>query len=123
CDCFETKRQGVLFLLDAVAQAAGATPVQVWRNDGRFVGLSFAPLDPLPVAAANWLALAMFVGRYAARGAALLIDIGSTTTDIVPLRDGCPVPVGRTDRDRLRSGELVYTGVRRTPVCAVLGGL
>jgi probable H4MPT-linked C1 transfer pathway protein len=123
CDCFETKRQGVLSILDAVAQAADATPIQVWRNDGRFVSPSSAQLDPLPVAAANWLALATFVGRYAARGAALLIDIGSTTTDIVPLRDGSPVPVGRTDRDRLRSGELVYTGVRRTPVCAVLGSL
>ncbi|MFL5243799.1 MAG: hydantoinase/oxoprolinase family protein [Gemmataceae bacterium] len=123
CDCFETKRQGVSSILEAVAQAAGATPVQVWRNDGQFVSLSSAPLDPLPIAAANWLALATFVGRYAAGSAALLIDIGSTTTDIVPLRDGCPVPVGHTDRDRLRSGELVYTGVHRTPVCAVLGSL
>jgi probable H4MPT-linked C1 transfer pathway protein len=123
CDCFETKRQGVLSILDAVAQAAGTTPIQVWRNDGRFVNLSSAQLDPLPIAAANWLALATVVGRYAARGPALLMDIGSTTTDIIPLLDGRPVPVGRTDRDRLRSGELVYTGVRRTPVCAVLGGL
>jgi len=123
CDCFETKRQGVLSILDAVAQAAGTTPIQVWRNDGRFVNLSSAQLDPLPIAAANWLALATFVGRYAPRGPALLMDIGSTTTDIIPLLDGRPVPVGRTDHERLRSGELVYTGVRRTPVSAVLGGL
>jgi (4-(4-[2-(gamma-L-glutamylamino)ethyl]phenoxymethyl)furan-2-yl)methanamine synthase len=51
----------------------------------------------------------------------LLIDIGSTTTDIVPLHDGRPVPQARTDPERLRCGELVYTGVRRTPLCALLG--
>jgi probable H4MPT-linked C1 transfer pathway protein len=51
----------------------------------------------------------------------MLIDIGSTTTDIVPLRDGLPVPRGRTDPERLREAELVYTGVRRTPLCALLG--
>jgi uncharacterized hydantoinase/oxoprolinase family protein len=39
----------------------------------------------------------------------------------VPLSDGRPVPLGHTDPERLACGELVYTGVRRTPVCAVLG--
>ena len=32
-----------------------------------------------------------------------------------------PMPTGRTDPERLASGELVYTGVRRTPACALLG--
>ena len=32
------------------------------------------------------------------------------------------MPLGRTDPERLQSGALVYTGARRTPVCAVLGG-
>jgi (4-(4-[2-(gamma-L-glutamylamino)ethyl]phenoxymethyl)furan-2-yl)methanamine synthase len=51
----------------------------------------------------------------------LLIDIGSTTTDITPWEADRPAPRGLTDRERLRSAELVYTGVRRTPVCALLG--
>src|SRR5207237_8036402 len=46
---------------------------------------------------------------------------GSTTTDIVYLENGRPQPIGLTDSTRMASGELVYTGVRRTPVCAVLG--
>ncbi len=121
CDCFESKRQGVLAILDAVAAVAGQTPVRVWRNDGRFVDVAAGRAAPLHAASANWLALATFVGRYAPRGPALLLDIGSTTTDIIPLRDGRPVPQGRTDPERLRSSELVYTGVRRTPLCAVLG--
>jgi probable H4MPT-linked C1 transfer pathway protein len=49
----------------------------------------------------------------------VLLDIGSTTTDIIPLLNGVPVPHGLTDGERLQSGELVYSGVRRTPVCAI----
>jgi (4-(4-[2-(gamma-L-glutamylamino)ethyl]phenoxymethyl)furan-2-yl)methanamine synthase len=122
CDSFENKRQGVLTILDAVSAIAGSTPVRVWRTDGRFVDVSAARAAPLQAASANWLALATFAGRYAPKGPSLLIDIGSTTTDIVPLLDGRPMPKARTDPDRLRSSELVYTGVRRTPLCAVLGG-
>src|SRR5207248_1124900 len=49
--------------------------------------------------------------------------VGSTTTDLIPLRGGRPVPVGRTDTERLQTGELVYVGVRRTPLCAVADAL
>jgi probable H4MPT-linked C1 transfer pathway protein len=121
CDCFETKRQGVRAILDAVATVAGPAPVQVWQTDGRLVDLAFAREQPMLAAAANWLALATFVGRFAKTSHALLVDIGSTTTDIIPLRDGKPVPRGRTDTERLRHRELIYTGVRRTPVCVLLG--
>jgi probable H4MPT-linked C1 transfer pathway protein len=121
CDCFESKRQGVSAILDAVEAAAGPTPVRVWRTDGRFVDPASARATPLLTAAGNWLALATLAGRYAPRGPALLIDVGSTTTDVVPLRDGRPAPQGRTDPERLRGEELVYVGVRRTPLCAVLG--
>jgi probable H4MPT-linked C1 transfer pathway protein len=122
CDCYESKRQGVHAILDALEKVAGKTPVRVWRNDGRFVDLSEARATPLSVAAANWLALATFAGRFVPEGPALLVDIGSTTTDIIPLLDGEPVPQARTDPERLRCGELVYTGIRRTPLCAILGG-
>jgi probable H4MPT-linked C1 transfer pathway protein len=123
CDCFESKRQGVHAILDAVKATAGTMAVRVWRNDGRFVDLSEARSTPLQVAAANWLALATYAGRFAPEGPALLIDIGSTTTDIVPLVDGKPVPQGRTDPERLRCSELLYLGVRRTPLCAILDGV
>jgi probable H4MPT-linked C1 transfer pathway protein len=120
CDCFENRRQGVLAILDALTAVAGQTPIRIWRNDGRFVDVAAARATPLQTASANWLALATFAGRYAAKGPALLIDIGSTTTDIVPLVDGWPRPKGRTDRERLFSSELVYTGARRTPLCSLV---
>jgi probable H4MPT-linked C1 transfer pathway protein len=123
CDCFESKRQGVLAILAAAEAVAAGKPVRVWRNDGRFVDLPTARNTALQVAAANWLALATWAGRFAPKGPALLLDIGSTTTDIVPLVNGRPVPKGRTDPERLRCSELVYLGVRRTPLCALRGDL
>ncbi len=121
CDCFATRRDGVRHILDAVATVFAPERVRVYRTDGHFVTWTEAHADPLPAAAANWLALATFAGRFAPDGPALLADVGSTTTDLVPLRDGRPVPAARTDPERLKAGELVYTGVRRTPACALLG--
>lgn len=122
CDCYASKCQGVRAILQAIDAVRGRLPALVWRTDGRFAGLEDARAEPLSVAAANWVALATFAGRYAEADVAVLLDVGSTTTDVVPLVKGMPVPVGRTDRERLASGELIYTGVRRTPVCALLGG-
>ncbi len=121
CDCFETKRQGVHAILDAVERAAPGKEVLVWRTDGRFADSAAARDTPRQTAAANWLALATYAGRLVPEGPALLVDVGSTTADLVPIEDGVPIPRGRTDSERLRCQELVYTGARRTPVCALLG--
>jgi hypothetical protein len=121
CDCFATKREGVQAILDSVTAAASGAEVKVWSTAGGFVSVAQARAEPWSVASANWHALATFAGRFVPEGAALLIDIGSTTTDIIPLWNGRPTPRGFTDPQRLESGELVYTGVRRTPLCAILG--
>jgi hypothetical protein len=123
CDCFATKHDGVTAVLDAVERAVreigSSVSVRVWLTDGRFVAPDTARAEPLRAAAANWLATATWAGRFCPTGNALVVDVGSTTTDIVPLRDGKPTPHGRTDFDRLATGELVYSGIRRTPLCAV----
>jgi probable H4MPT-linked C1 transfer pathway protein len=121
CDCFPTKRAGVNRILDAVKVAWPFPRIRVWHTDGGFVSPEIARERALDVAAGNWLALAAYAGRWAPRGASLLIDVGSTTTDMIPLVDGEPCPMGRTDQARMASKELVYTGIRRTPVCAHLG--
>jgi (4-(4-[2-(gamma-L-glutamylamino)ethyl]phenoxymethyl)furan-2-yl)methanamine synthase len=122
CDCFDTKRQGVQAILDAVAAVGEKRSIRVWTTTDGFVDLSTARNMPLQVAAANWSALATFACRFVPEGVGLVMDIGSTTTDIIPIAGGKPVPKGLTDPERLASLELVYTGVRRTPLCAVLGG-
>lgn len=50
---------------------------------------------------------------------ALFVDIGSTTTDLLLIEQSQPRVAGYTDYQRLVSGELVYTGVVRTPVMAI----
>lgn len=114
---FRTKREGVNFVLDAVEDAFPGEPVKVYAVDGSFLEPAEARARPLEVAAANWAATARFVGREVAD--CLLVDIGTTSTDIIPIAGGEPATVGRTDPERLLSGELVYTGVLRTPVEAV----
>jgi len=127
CDCYPTKQEGVVHILESLRSAIPPTCSQaivlVWRTDGRLVPIEEAIQDPLPAAAANWLALAQLAASYAPRGPALLVDVGSTTTDIVLLQDGRPLPRGLDDSSRLLSGELVYTGVERTPVAAVVQAL
>ena len=118
-DCFATKAEGVAAILAAVQQAAGRTPIGVWQTNGEFASPGDACRRHGVVAAANWHALATWAGRLAPMGKSVLIDVGSTTTDIIPLRNGRPVTQGLTDLDRLLNQELIYTGLRRTPLCAV----
>src|SRR5215216_6610072 len=50
---------------------------------------------------------------------ALLIDVGSTTADIVPTAAGRGAATAHNDLERLLAGELVYTGVLRTSLAAI----
>ena len=135
-DCFSTKSDGVRFILDAVntclntylstrRESGNSTSeplpskLMTWTTEGRFMNLDEAWESPMRIAAANWHALAMWSMKFAPRGCGVLIDIGTTTTDIIPFKDGKPVPLGLTDVRRLESGELSYSGIRRTPLCAV----
>ena len=115
---FRTKREGVAFVLDAVEAAFGCDRLRVFTVDGHFVPPDEARRRPLDVAAANWAATAHAVAGL--HPDALLIDVGTTTTDVIPLAAGRVAAHGRTDPDRLASGELVYTGAVRTPVEAIV---
>jgi probable H4MPT-linked C1 transfer pathway protein len=115
---FRTKREGVGFVLDAVSAAFPNADVRVFTTDCRFLSVDAARRQPTAVAAANWTATACLVAERCR--SALLIDVGTTTTDIIPVVDGEVVALGKTDPDRLASGELVYTGALRTPVEAIV---
>jgi probable H4MPT-linked C1 transfer pathway protein len=116
-DVFRTKREGVGFVLDAI-EATAEAPVRVFSTAGEFVNPGVARARPLDVAASNWVATALLVGRFVPE--ALLVDVGSTTTDVVPVVGGRVAAVGRTDPERLLASELVYTGVVRTNVAAMV---
>lgn len=120
CDCFETSQAGVNAIITAVLNVSRSWPVRFWGTDGTFLDSNLARARWNEVAAANWHALATFAGQYNPRGTCVLIDVGSTTTDVIPILDGSPWTHGKTDTGRLQHQELVYTGVRRTTLCALL---
>jgi probable H4MPT-linked C1 transfer pathway protein len=115
---FRSKAEGVGFVLDALEQAFPAVPMHVLDTSGRFRSPAEARARPIEVSASNWVATATVVASEHAD--VLLIDMGSTTTDIIPIESGQVQAVGRTDPDRLASGELVYSGALRTPVEALV---
>ena len=114
---FRRKRDGVHFVLDAVAAALPQGAVHVYTVDGRFLAPDAARDEPLAVAASNWAATACLVAQR--HPDALLLDTGTTTTDVVPIVGGALVALGHTDSERLACGELVYTGAVRTPTEAI----
>ena len=116
-DAFRTKREGVACVLDAAQAALGAVPLRVLTTAGELVPVEEARARPWDVAAANWVATAIAVA--AAHPDALLIDVGSTTADIVPIAAGRVAATGRNDLERLLAGELVYTGALRTNLAAI----
>jgi (4-(4-[2-(gamma-L-glutamylamino)ethyl]phenoxymethyl)furan-2-yl)methanamine synthase len=117
-DCFRTKREGVAAICNAAADACEAG-LQIYLTDGSFVSPDEAKRRYLEAAASNWHATATLVARNSPAATGILVDCGSTTCDVIPFAGGRVEPVGRTDTDRLASGELVYTGVVRSPVCAL----
>jgi probable H4MPT-linked C1 transfer pathway protein len=118
---FRTKRDGVAFVLDAVSAAFPNATIYIYTTDERFLASNDARRLPLSVAAANWVATAAIVGRTV--DTALLVDIGTTTTDVIPVVGGRVVAQGRTDPGRLATGELLYLGVVRTPVEAIVSAV
>ena len=101
---FRTKREGVTYIIKSVVAAFPRSSIYIYASDGHFYEPDAACRIPLLVAAANWSATATAVATDVPD--AILIDTGTTTTDIIPLAGGRPVPVGRTDPERLTSGEL-----------------
>jgi probable H4MPT-linked C1 transfer pathway protein len=116
-DAFRTKREGVEFVLDAAEEALRGATLVAFTTSGDLVPLTEARARAPEVAAANWLASALAVAELYPD--ALLVDVGSTTVDVIPIAAGQVVASGRTDLERLLAGELVYTGALRTNLAAI----
>ena len=117
-DEFADRSTGVLSLLRLFARFFSSDRIMVYTIDRGLVSVEEACAMPAAVASANWQATAAMVARQVDNG--ILVDIGTTTTDIVPFRSGRPCAQGVNDQQRLRCGELVYSGVVRTPVMAIV---
>ena len=109
-DCFDNKIQGISFIVEAVQKAFPAA--RFYGMDARFHDRAVPQL-----AAANWLASADYLRT--TYPDAVLLDIGSTTADIIPLSQFDRL-LDLTDLMRLRAGYLIYTGMLRTNIATLL---
>ena len=116
-DVFGDRAEGVAYLVDLMVRTVGAQPLSIYAGEAGFLASGDAKRRTLDVASANWRATASLVARRHADG--LLVDAGTTTTDLIPIKAGKISARGATDAERLTEGELLYTGVVRTPVMAV----
>jgi (4-(4-[2-(gamma-L-glutamylamino)ethyl]phenoxymethyl)furan-2-yl)methanamine synthase len=116
-EIFPSRQEGVTQICRTVTSLAGATPLRFYAGTRGFLGEADAIQAWQHVASANWHASARWAAGIWRN--ALFIDIGSTTTDIIPIAGGVPVPRGYTDAERLECGELVYTGVVRTSLMSL----
>lgn len=109
-DCFSNKMEGIFFIVDAVKKAF--PQARFYGTDDQFHS------QPVPqLAAANWLASAAFLRKEFPD--AVLLDIGSTTADIIPLGRFFALK-GLTDLRRLQKGYLVYSGMLRGNIATLL---
>ncbi|ENN96704.1 hypothetical protein J422_00621 [Methanocaldococcus villosus KIN24-T80] len=108
-DCYKTKREGVEDILNKVGSVF--KEVYVLDVDGNFLTLDEAKRNYLKVSASNWMASAKFISKFYDN--CIFIDMGSTTTDIIPIKDK-KILAKKTDLERLMENQLLYVGALRT---------
>lgn len=124
-DCFFDRAQGVAHIIQHVqtaCQRLGFPEARFYGVDGSFRQANECAGNEMILAASNWHALANNLSQVI-NSEAILIDVGSTTTDIIPLCPGKIETDAQTDFDRLREGSLVYLGGERTSVATVISSL
>jgi len=115
-DAYKTKIEGVLDI-SSRCQSAFNVPVGFVGLDG-IMEQAELEMEPMKAAAANWIATSPLAAKVNPNS--ILIDTGSTTTDIIPIKNGVECASGRSDLERLKTGELVYSGTLRTNVVALV---
>ena len=111
CDVFENRSAGVKQIVECLLPHLNASAtIRIYGGyDGWLSPEQAAGRYTLSVASANWLALGAFTAEIIGDG--VLVDVGSTTTDISPIINAQVQCAGKNDASRLACEELVYTGV------------
>jgi len=120
-DIFENRDQGVRSLIATAAAKLPESRLLIYAGQDGMLAPERALEHTGAVASANWLASAELAAAKAGEG--LFVDMGSSTTDIVPLSRGQVAAAGQSDFQRLAEKELVYTGLTRTPLMALAGSV
>ena len=117
-DAYRTKREGVNHILTQVEQTFPTTPKLVLDVETKLRTLQEARAEPLKVASANWAATGWMISLV--KENCVIVDVGSTTTSIIPIAKGAISAESKNDLEKLINGELVYTGSLRTNVAATV---
>lgn len=116
-DVFDDRAQGVETLVSLMRSRFPDETLRIYAGAAGFVAPDAVRGLVPQIASANWMATCALAAALLEDG--VVVDIGSTTTDILPFVDHEVATWGATDQERLVHGELVYSGVARTPVMAL----
>ena len=117
-DAFKTKREGINSILNSVIDVFANVPKFVVDVESNLLSVEDALEKPYRVASANWAATGWMISKLIKN--CIIIDVGSTTTSIIPIVKGKIAAKGKTDLEKLQNGELVYTGSLRTNVATIV---
>jgi probable H4MPT-linked C1 transfer pathway protein len=120
-DVYHTKKEGVNNILDSVTRVFEESKVCVLDVSAALRSPESARAEPLKVASANWAATGWMVAQQIPN--CVVVDVGSTTTSIIPVVDSKLAAEGKTDLEKLMNGELVYTGSLRTNLAAIVNSV
>jgi probable H4MPT-linked C1 transfer pathway protein len=120
-DAYMTKKEGIDHVLDCVTEVFVDVPTFVLDVEAKLLTVKDAQMDPLKVASANWAATGWMISQLIKN--CIVIDVGSTTTSIIPVINGKAAATGKTDLEKLQNGELVYSGSLRTNVATIVDAI
>ncbi|MDY6931250.1 MAG: hydantoinase/oxoprolinase family protein [Halobacteriota archaeon] len=112
-DAFESKEEGIQYIYNTVNEVF---------PEAKYLTVDFSFQNDISgdvnrFFAANWAASSSYVSLL--KKDVIFVDMGSTTTDIIPISDGV-VLAEKSDYKRLMSNQLIYAGVLRTNVACMV---
>ncbi|TXT57191.1 MAG: putative (4-{4-[2-(gamma-L-glutamylamino)ethyl]phenoxymethyl}furan-2-yl)methanamine synthase [Promethearchaeota archaeon] len=116
-DAFQTKKEGITTIIKALKKTFNPSKLRFISTENIYFSVNQAEMNPYKIAAANWVSTALFLGYYIKN--CILVDAGSTTIDVIPIKDSTPIPIGKTDVKRLMNHELIYTGGLRATIPSI----
>lgn len=116
-DVYATKREGIHHVLDSLSKVWKRNLVYMLGVDAKLHPRQAMHRNPIIAAAANWAATGWLASRIFED--CIVIDVGTTTTSIIPVLSSRIKVRGKNDLKKLACGELVYTGVLRTNIAAI----
>lgn len=115
CDSFNNREEGVKKILSLFNRGSSKNYIYTSKH-------GIVPMNKYKnckyIASMNWHIIASYVKNIYKN--VIAIDLGSTTTDIILIKNYKCINQRIDDHTGLKSSELIYTGVLRTPIFSVV---